>query len=126
MHRPSFEDKQERNAFWSLSQSDQIVLDGQPAPAPAWVIEACAEHQTAGYHADCIHCANPTGATLAAMEARLQAISAALNSDGLTKDEADSLFDEMAELLNRINSAEDDSADDLADMRRENAYGKGL
>jgi hypothetical protein len=32
----------------------------------------------------------------------------------------------MTELLNRINSAEDDAADDFADMRRENAYGKGL
>ena len=69
---------------------------------------------------------NPTGATLAAMESRLQAISAALNSDGLTKEEADSLFEEMAELTNRINSAQDDAADDFADMRREARFGKGL
>ena len=128
MHRPSFPDTIERNAFWSLSRSDQIVLDGQPAPAPAWVIEACAAHQVAGYHADCIHCANPTGATLAAMEARLQAISAALGAkdNDLTLEEATALFEEQAELTNRINSAQDDAADDLADMRREARFGKGL
>ena len=56
MHRPSFPDKQENNSFWSVSTADQIVLDGEYAPAPAWVIEACAAHQAEGYHADCIHC----------------------------------------------------------------------
>jgi protein ImuB len=70
---------------------------------------------------------NPTGATLAAMEARLQEISTAiLLAHGLTEEESESLFEEQAELINRIGRAEDDSADDFADMRRESAYGKGL
>jgi len=68
-----------------------------------------------------------TGATLAAMESRLLVISAALASGyDITADEAISLLEEQAEILNRIARAEDDAADDFADMRRENAYGKGL
>jgi uncharacterized protein with GYD domain len=70
------------------------------------------------------------GATLAAMENRVNVISAAIcdaaNSGKLTTEEIESLFNEQAELLNRIARAEDDAADDFADMRRENAYGKGL
>ena len=67
-----------------------------------------------------------TGATLAAMENRVNQISIALNAHDLTAEEASELMNEQAELINRIGRAEDDSADDFADMRREAQFGKGL
>ena len=70
---------------------------------------------------------NDTGATLSAMEARVNIISETLGSaHDLTAEEATSLLDEQAELINRINRAQDDCADDYADMRREAGFGRGL
>ena len=127
-HRPSFASRTIRNAFWNVSLDGEMCLDDQPSTYPPdWVIAASAEHDRDGSHPDCVICQNSTGATLAAMNRRLFIISETLlNQQDLTKEETESLFEEQAELLNRIARAEDDAADDFADMRRENAYGKGL
>lgn len=67
-----------------------------------------------------------TGEVLAALESRLQVISAALAFDDLTLEGGISLLEEQAEILNRINRHEDDAAVDYVDFQREAWYGKGL